>query len=289
MSGPPRLRRAPVLVTGAAGKTGLAVTAALARRGVPVRAGLHGPASEPAAHQAGARQCLTIDLVSAAGLPEAMRGVSAVYLIAPNMHPDEVGITVRVLEAAGSAGVARVAYHSVLHPHHRGMPHHLRKADAEQLVRGCGMAWTVLQPASYQQNLLAAARSGRIVVPYGVDVPFTPVDLADVAEVAAAVLTEPGHERASYELAGPDLLDVATMAEQAGQVLGRPVIAEAMTPTAWARGPGSGLPASQRADLLAMFAAYDAGGLAGNPGVLAWLLGRPPGSWRALLNRSLTP
>ncbi len=55
---------------------------------------------------------------------------------------------------------------------------------------------TVLRPAAYHQNLVDAARAGRLTVPYSLDAPFTNVDLDDVAEVAATVLTRPGHEGA---------------------------------------------------------------------------------------------
>jgi uncharacterized protein YbjT (DUF2867 family) len=143
----------------------------------------------------------------------------------------------------------------------------------------------VLQPAPYHQNLLAAALAGRIEVPYAVDAPFTNVDLEDVAEVAARVLTEPGHERATYELAGPELSTVRGLAVVATDVLGRPVTAVEVDRQDWAAGPGAALSAQARADLLAMFAAYDARGLAGNPRVLTMLLPRPPTPWRDVLVR----
>ena len=201
------------------------------------------------------------------------------------MHPDEVGIAWRVVEAAARAGAARLVYHSVLHPHDCGMPHHLRKADAEEVIRSAGLPWTVLQPAPYQQNLLAAALDGRIAVPYALDVPFTPVDLDDVAEVAARVLTEPGHERATYELAGPERLDVATLAAQAGEVLGHEVVAEVTDAGRLGgrtgcldAGRGARRPAGDVRQLRRR-------GLAGNPRVL--LAPRPSaGTWRDLLARS---
>jgi NAD(P)H dehydrogenase (quinone) len=102
----------------------------------------------------------------------------------------------------------------------------------------------VLQPAAYQQNLLAAALAGRIEVPYSLDARFTNVDLDDVAEVAALVLTEPGHERATYELAGPELTTVRGLAAAASEVLGRSVVAGAVDRRQWAAGPGAALPLS---------------------------------------------
>ena len=276
--------RPRVLVVGAAGKTGLAVSRALAARGVTVRALVRTDARRSEVLRAGAAEVAVADLASGEGLDAAVSGVDAVYHLAPNVHPDEVGIARRVATAAVAAGVTRLVLHSVLHPHDRSMPHHLRKADAEEVVRAVVPSWTVLQPAAYLQNLLAAARQGSLAVPYSPDAPFTFVDLEDVAQVAATVLTGPGHERATYELAG-DLTSVRGLAAEATAVLGHPVRAVGTDPAAWAAGPGRELPVQAREDLLAMFAAYDRRGLAGNATVLTHLLGRPPTTWAELLRR----
>ena len=122
-----------------------------------------------------------------------MAGAGAVYHLAPNVHPDEVGIAARVVAAADGGrwcrGWCSTRCCTRTTP---AMPHHLRKADAEAVVRAGLPAWTILQPAAYLQNLLGAALAGRIEVPYSLDAPFTNVDLADVAEVAARVLHRAG-------------------------------------------------------------------------------------------------
>jgi uncharacterized protein YbjT (DUF2867 family) len=167
----------------------------------------------------------------------------------------------------------------VLHPDDASMPHHLRKGQAEAVVRASGVPWTVLRPAAYHQNLLPAALSGTISVPYSLDTPFTNVDLADVAQVAATVLAEAGHEGQTYDLAGPEALSVRQMAARAGEVLDRPVAAVETDRAAWESGPGAALPDTARNDLLAMFEAYDREGLAGSSAWLWALLGRLPTTW----------
>ena len=263
-----------ILVVGAAGKTGRAVTNALLRRGVPVRAALRpGSSGRPVEDPLVTR--VEVDLETGEGLANALDGVRAVYHLAPNLHPDEVGIARRVAEAGARAGVGRFAFHSVLHPHDASMPHHLRKGAAESVVRALHSTVTVLRPAAYHQNLLAQALTGRIVVPYSLDAPFSNVDLDDVAEVAALVLTHEGHEGATYELAGPEVLTVRELAAIAGSVLGRPVEAR-RTPD----GEVVGAP-----DLLAMFRAYDREGFVGDTSTLRHLLGREPTTWREVLER----
>jgi uncharacterized protein YbjT (DUF2867 family) len=229
---------------------------------------------------------VTVELTTGQGLEEAMRGVEAVYHLAPNVHPDEAGIAARVVESAWAAGVSRFVYHSVLHPEDASMPHHVRKGEAEKLIRARLSAATALRPAAYAQNLLDAALSGRMAVPYSIDAPFTNVDLDDVAEVAALVLTGAGHEGAAYELCGPESLSVREQASIASDELGRPVVASRISLEEWASGPGSAMTPRARDDLLAMFRAYDREGLTGDATDLERLLGRPATPWSATVGRA---
>ncbi len=274
-----------VLVIGATGKTGRAVTRALASRHVAARAALHSPTRHEPAYAAGAQSTSVVDLETGAGLEEAMRGVTGVYHLAPNMHPDEVGIAERVVTAAVAAHADRFVFHSVLHPHDPSMPHHVRKAEAEAVVRSVLPAATVLRPSAYHQNLVGAAHGGRLDVPYSVDTPFTNVDLGDVAEVAAAVLTDGGHAGLTHDLVGGESLTVREQAEIAARVLGHPVGAADIGLEAWRSGPGVGLSPQARHDLMAMFRRYDEQGLVGDPTTLTTLLGRQPTTWGAVLAR----
>ncbi|MGO4601045.1 SDR family oxidoreductase [Terrabacter sp. 2YAF2] len=272
-----------VLVIGATGKTGRAVTRALASQEVDVRAAVRSTEAGKRAYAAGARSISVVDLESGVGLDEALAGVDAVYHLAPNVHPDEVGIAERVAAAAERAGLSRFVFHSVLHPDEASMPHHLRKAEAEKVIRDHLPGVTVLRPAAYHQNLVDAAASGQLTVPYSLDAPFTNVDLADVAQVAVTVLTRIGHEGLTYDLAGPEVLSVRDLARVATDVLGRPVQAIRVDVAEWVAGPGATLSAQARDDLLAMFASYDRGGLVGDPSTLRRLLGHEPGTWAQVL------
>lgn len=140
-------------------------------------------------------------------------GCDAAYLIAPNLHPDEPAYVAAALAALTAAGVGRVVYHSVASPYVPAMPHHVGKAVSEDLVRRSGLAWTILQPGAYLQNL---DLSGPVVrVPYDVDAPFGFLDLADLGRVAARVLLDDGHTGATYELASRRAT-VRQLAEEAG-------------------------------------------------------------------------
>jgi uncharacterized protein YbjT (DUF2867 family) len=262
-----------IAVTGAAGKTGRAVTTALRSRGVNVLPLVRG----------------VVDLDTGAGL-DAMAGCDAVYVLAPNVHPDEPGIVARVLDAAEANGVARLVYHSVAQPYAPAMPHHVDKAVAEDLVRRSGLAWTVLQPCAYVQNFLEqlGAHQPELAVPYDPARPFALVDLDDVAEAAAVVLTEPEHHGATYELGGPAPVSVRVVAAAASEVLGVEVPVRTTTPGEWAAGPGADLAEHARDRLRAMFEYYDAYGLLAGSLALTGLLGRRPTAVRDVLARELT-
>lgn len=277
-------------VTGAAGKTGRAVVDAVLSRGHDVTALVRRPEQRGDLEAAGAR-AVVVELLDEDGLTAALAGLAAVYHVPPNLHPEEPRIAATLLAASRRAGVGRFVLHSVLAPYLPEMPHHLRKAESERLLRlggPGGASWTVLQPASYAQNVLPyladARTTGVLAVPYDPAARFSPVDLGDVAEVGARVLTEDGHDRATYELCGPEVLDTAAMAEALARVLGRPVRAEPVPLERWRSGAAA-LPEQVREDLAAMFAHYDAHGLAGSGRVLGWLLGRAPTSFEAAVAR----
>ncbi len=222
-----------------------------------------------------------------------MRGADAVYHLAPNVDPHEVGLGAAALAVATRCGVRRFVMHSVLHPYAPPMPHHVRKAEVEHLVRTSGLEWTVLQPAAYAQNLVAlarvAARTGRLEVPYSIDAPFTLVDLDDVAAAAAVVLADPSHVNATYELAGPTITSVAEVAHLIARRTGRRIDAVRIDADEWEAGAGATLQPDAVRSLRAMFSYYELHGLVGNSHVLSHLLGRSPTSVEDVIEREVAP
>ncbi|MFN8458487.1 MAG: hypothetical protein U0401_28180 [Anaerolineae bacterium] len=94
-------------------------------------------------------------------------------------------------------------------------------------------------------------------VPYPVETRLGMVDLEDVAEVAAAALTQPGHTGAIYELAGPEIFSQTEVAAILSHSLGRPVRAEEIPLDEWAKNAqAGGLGDYQVETLLKMFRYY---------------------------------
>ena len=279
-----------ILVTGASGKTGMAVTAELAARGASVRAFVRRPEQIADVQICGAADAVVGNLASVDDLQQAFTGVTALYHICPNMHPDEIGIARTVVAAAEAAGVHRLVYHSVLHPQAEEMPHHWQKLRVEEMIFQAGLDYTILQPAAYMQNVLAywpaIVAEGVYRVPYALTTRLGMVDLADVAQAAGRVLTEEGHGGATYELAGPEVLSPIDVAAILSKHVGRSVRAEAVDRALWEENARrSGLGDYAIRTLLRMFEYYERYGFWGNPFVLTRLLGHAPHTFEEFLRR----
>jgi len=279
-----------ILVSGAAGKTGLTVIRGLAALNQPVRALVYRKEQIEAVASAGAGEWTVGDMRLSTTLGEAVRDVQSIYHICPNVSPDEVVIGQEMIAAAQAARVEHFVYHSVLHPQVEAMLHHWSKMRVEAMLLESGLAYTILQPASYMQNILTQWRSivkdGVYETPYAAATWLGTVDLEDVAAAACAVLTEGDHAEATYELAGPEVLTQTDVADILVRRLNRSVRVVEVSRDAWAdRARASGLGEYQVDALVKMFAYYERVGFWGNPRVLAHLLGRAPTTFDAFVER----
>jgi uncharacterized protein YbjT (DUF2867 family) len=151
------------------------------------------------------------------------------------------------------------------------------------MLLSSGLDITILQPTAYMQNILAEwdrmVGSGIYRVPYPVETRLSLVDLEDMAEAAAAVLTNSKHSGATYELVGTPPVSQIEVAKIFERALNKPVRAEAEPIESWDhRARAVGMDDYSRETLTKMFSAYARDGLTGNSNVLGWLLGRPPTS-----------
>jgi uncharacterized protein YbjT (DUF2867 family) len=90
---------------------------------------------------------------------------------------------------------------------------------AERALQDSGADWTILRCSWFMQNfseafMLDQVLAGAVALPGG-DGPAPFVDAEDIADVAVAALTEPGHSGRLYELTGPRAL---TFAEAVGEI-----------------------------------------------------------------------
>lgn len=197
-----------VLILGGTGKTGRRIAAGLAAKGIPVRIGSR-TATPP------------FDWNNEAGWDACLHDVEAAYIsYAPDLAMPGATDSIRAfVDRAKRHGVRRLVLLSG-----RG------EAEAqacEQIVQESGLAWTVVRASWFFQNFSEGAfadmvHAGRITLPAG-DTPEPFVDVDDVADVATAALSEPGHAGQVYEVTGPRLMTFADVASELSEATGRTI------------------------------------------------------------------
>jgi len=90
-------------------------------------------------------------------------------------------------------------------------------AEIERRLEASGMAFTHLRAGEFMQAYFRQVPSivakGALFLPMA-DAKIASIDVCDVAEVAATVLTGAGHEGKIYPLTGPEALNMAEVAER---------------------------------------------------------------------------
>ncbi|MFC6009482.1 NmrA family NAD(P)-binding protein [Nocardia lasii] len=196
------------LITGATGKTGGRVAALLEAGGHRVRRG-----SRTAA--------IPFDWTDRDTWAPALTGVDSVYLaFQPDLAVPGAPDVIRAFTAAArAAGVGSVVLLSG-----RGEPEAL---ECEAIVRDSGLRWTIVRCSFFAHNFSEGAflddvLAGTVALPNGeVGEPFVHVD--DIAEVAAAALTDPRHAGELYELTGPRALTFAEAVGEIAEATGRDI------------------------------------------------------------------
>ena len=277
-----------LLVTGAAGKTGRAVIKGLVAAGEEVQALVYRQRQIQIVCELGVQDVIVGDMRQRAIWDQAVKGVRGIYHICPNVSPDEIAIGKKAIESARAARVEQFVYHSVLHPQTEAMPHHWNKLRVEEMLFESGLFYTILQPTIYMQNILAnwnqIIEQGVYSVPYSTDTSLSLVDLADVAEVAAIILSSSENTGATYELVGEPEISPIEMAKILSQQLNREVRVESISLSEWTKKTDeSGLGEYQIETLTMMFQYYDRFGFRGNSQVLAWLLNRKPSDFASFV------
>ncbi|MFC0602718.1 NAD(P)H-binding protein [Streptomyces palmae] len=211
-----------IVVTGATGNIGRPLVTALAAAGEQVTAVSRGLPTAPAPDGVHHRQA---DLARPESLKPVFDGAEALFLL---IAGGGEGIDpAAVLGAALAGGIRRVVLLSsqAAGTRPRSLSHeHLRAM--ETAVRDQAPEWTVLRPSGFHSNALLWAEPVRaqrtVAAPFG-EVGLPAIDPADIAEVAARVLRDPGHTGRVLELTGPAPVSPREQAEAIGQAVGEPV------------------------------------------------------------------
>lgn len=212
-----------LLVTGATGHIGRELVRELTERGAKFRSLVRDPARAVGEHVVG-------DLGDPASLTPAFDGVEKVFLLVPGTGLEH---TANALAAARTAGVTHVVLLSSFQAVGDPVPPMGRwHREREEMVKASGIPTTILRPGGFMTNALdwlATINSGGFVFdPFGAG-RYAPIDPADIAAVAAVVLTEDGHQGAEYTLTGEETFTIAEQVRVLAAATGREIAVRAAT------------------------------------------------------------
>ena len=216
------------LVLGGSGKTGRRVVQRLKSRGVPTRA-------------ASRSSIPSFDWNVPQDWDAVLDGVTSVYIsYSPDLAiPGATDSIQQFVDKAVEHGVSRFVLLSG-----RGE----EEAQAcENVVQAADVEWTVIRASWFMQNFsegefLQLVLAGTITLP-AADVPEPFIDVNDIADVAVAALTEPGHAYEIYEVTGPRLLTFTELAKEISEAAKRDVHFVQIPAEAFAQGiKDSGIP-----------------------------------------------
>jgi len=215
-----------VLITGATGNVGSAVLDNSRTTDLSLRALVHDESKARTMRERGV-EAFVGDFLESESLAPALEGVGTLLLITPH-HPEQVAQATNIIQVARDSGNdPRIVRLSVAQASHEAPTKNCRQhAQIEEELISSGLPYTLLRPTTFMQNTLATARTvsseGRIYQPFK-DGKLGMIDVRDIGEVAAKVLTEEGHEGKSYTMTGPAAISFHDIAEVLNKVLGKKV------------------------------------------------------------------
>lgn len=281
-----------IVVTGASGQLGRLVIQSLLKT-VPA-AGIVAAVRQPAAVADLAAlgvQVRQADYAQPATLDAAFQGATKVLLISSSALGERVAQHGNVIDAARHAGVALLAYTSLLHADTSPLGLAAEHTATEALLRASGVPHVLLRNGWYTENYLASLpavlQHGAVIGSAG-EGRIASAARADYADAAAAVLTRDDQAGQVHELAGDTSYTLAEFAAEVGRQTGR-AIPYVNLPEADYRGAllGAGLPEPLAHLLADSDVGASKGGLFDDGHRLSALIGRPTTALLAMVEAAL--
>jgi len=215
-----------ILVTGATGLNGKELLRVLSASGVAVRALVRNPAKAEAIAALPNVEIVQGDMAHPETLAAGLRGVDRAMLISSS-DPMMLDVQTNFIDAAKQAGVKHVVKLSGIMPELDSAFRFARMhGEIEKRLEASGMAFTHLRagefmPAYFRQVPNITAK-GAMFLPME-DARIASIDVGDIAEIAAKVLTGAGHEGKTYPLTGPQALTMTEVAEKLSAATGNTI------------------------------------------------------------------
>lgn len=257
------MKQASIFLTGATGAVGTQLIQKLAAAGVQLKALVRPGSPIRALHSMEHVQIVEGDLADPSSFEPDLKGIEKAFLLTSSSeHAEELQIN--FVQAARRAGVKHIVKLSQFAASETSPVRFLRyHAKVENTIRALGLTYTFLRPNLYMQGLLAfkdyIKEKGQFFASVG-DGRVSAIDVRDIAAVAAACLTQAGHENKIYNLTGPQALSHHQMAQVFTAALGKPVKFIDTTPEQMQAGlRAAGFPQWQADGLIEDYAHYARG------------------------------
>lgn len=251
-----------IAVTGATGGLGGRVARRLAATAVAQRLVVRDPARAPDLDGAEVARASFADVDAAR---RALHGIETVFMVSGSETPDRLAQHRAFVDAAVDAGVGRIVYLSFYGAAPDATFTLARDHWAtEEYIRDTGLPATFLRDNLYLDFLPLLIGDDSVIRGPAGDGRVSAVARDDIADVAAAVLRQPGrHDGATYDLTGPAALTLGEVAATLTAVTGREITYRPETvPEAYASRARFGAPDWQIEAWVSTYTAIAAGELA---------------------------
>ncbi len=214
-----------ILVFGATGKTGSEIIKQLLARNASIRV-LIRDADKAAYFKEKGIDVVIGDANDIAAVTLALTGIIKVYLVLANSQ-HQLEQEKLITDCAKKSGVKLLVKQSsletMIYPNNPIPKAHL---ESEQYIKSSGLNWVIIRPTFFNQMLLMCAynikANNTLIFPMANGC-VAATDVRDVAEIAATVLTEPGHNNKTYDISGTEFLSFNTIAAIFSKVLNRQI------------------------------------------------------------------
>lgn len=247
-----------ILVTGATGMTGSELVRRLSARGVRVRGLTRNMAKAAALSALPNVEMVAGDMERPETLSSSLQGVEHAMLISSS-DARMLEVQSNFIEAAQKAGVRHVVKLSGIMPELDSPFRYARMhGEIEKRLEASGMAFTNLRAGefftAYFRRVPLIVAKGALILPME-DARIASIDIGDLAEVAATVLTGTGHEGHTYSLTGPEALTMTEVAEKLSAATGNQITYVNVAPEeARSANLASGMPPYMADGLFELFA-----------------------------------